>query len=330
MDMTHFTRRQTLAAAGALIAAPLLRGHASAQAWPTKTIRIVTGFAAGGLVDISARTYGEFIQGATGQTVIVENKTGAAGALAATEVARSAPDGHTLLFTINSAMTVSRVLYKNLGYDPDKDFSLISYMPTGNVVGFVRSDLGIRNLKELVEYARKNPVSAGTSGPGSFTHMSIVEINKFYNLKIEPVHYRGEALAMQALHTGELQMMIGTFPGAQLPLKAGTARPFAVTGEKRSKRLPDVATFYEQGLTSEAFRLTSYLCVVAPAGLPEPIAQRLSDLFVQAGTSDKVQKFMDIQGMDEPAKGRAAFRQIYDREGPVWIKLAKDLNLAPI
>lgn len=328
--MTKFTRRQTLAAAGALVAGPLLPGRAYAQAWPTKMIRIVTGFSAGGLIDISARAYGEYIQSVSKQTVVVENKTGAAGALAATEVARSAPDGYTLLLTVNSAMTVSRVLYKNLGYDPDKDFTLIAYMPTGNVVAFVRTDLGIGNLKELIEYARNHPVSAGTSGPGSFTHMSLVELNRFYNVNILPVHYRGEALAMQALHTGEVQLMVGTWPGAQLPIKSGTARPIAVTGVKRARQLPDVPTFFEQGLTSEAFRLTSYLCVLAPAGVPEPIAQRLSDLFVQAGTSEKVRKFREFQAMDDPAMGRAAFREIYDREGPVWIKLARDLNLAPI
>lgn len=327
--MTVLTRRKTLATAGALIAAPLLAGRASAQAWPTKMIRIVHGFGAGGLVDVSARAYGEHIQKATGQTVIVESKPGAAGALAATEVARSAPDGHTLLFTINSALTVSKVLYKNLGYDPDKDFSLISYMPTGNVVAYVRSDLNVRNWKEFVEYARKNSISAGTSGISSFTNMSIMAINKAYNLNIVPVHYRGEALASQALHTGEIQFYIGTWPGVQLPVKAGTARPIAVTGEKRSKRLPDVPTFFEQGLSVPAFRLTSYLCVVAPAGVPDAVAQRLSDLFVEAGTTERVQKFMEAQSMDEPAKGRAAFREIYDKEGPLWVQLAKDLNLTP-
>ncbi|MEO5671439.1 MAG: tripartite tricarboxylate transporter substrate-binding protein, partial [Ramlibacter sp.] len=135
--------------------------------------------------------------------------------------------------------------------------------------------------------------------------------------------------SMQALHTGDVQIVIGSLSGATLPLRAGTAKPIAVTGEHRAKRLPDVPTFLEQGVTAEAFRLTSYLCVVAPAGLPEAIAQRLSDLFVQATTTERVQKFMDTQQMDDPAQGRAAFRQIYDREGPIWIKLAQGLGLTP-
>lgn len=327
--MTTFTRRQVIEAGGAMLAAPLLASRATAQAWPTQPIRIVNGFAPGGLTDLTARSYGEFIQEATGATVIVEFKTGATGALAAGEVKRAAPDGHTLLLSTSSALILAPLLLKNPGFDPDKDFTLISYMPTGNVVAFVRTDLGISNLKELVEYARKHPVNAGTSGPGGFTHLSVVELNRYFNLKIQPVHYRGEALSTQALHTGEVQMHVGTSTGARLPVRAGTARAIAVTGTKRTKRLPDVMTFQEQGVTAEAFQLTSYLCILGPAGMPEPIAQRLSDLFVQAGSSEKIQKFMDTFEMDEPAQGRAAFRDIYDREAPVWVKMVKGLGLTP-
>jgi tripartite-type tricarboxylate transporter receptor subunit TctC len=323
------TRRQALGAAGAMIGSPLLATSAGAQAWPTRTIHILHGFAPGGLVDTSARVYGDFIQRATGQAVVVEAKPGAAGALAAKEAARAAPDGYTLLYTINSAMTVSRVLYKNLGYDPDKDFTLISYMPVGNALCSVRTDTGIRNVKDLVEYARKNRVNAGAPGPGSFSHMGIVELNRLYNLKIETVFYRGESPGIQALMAGDLHLYIGTQGGAAAGIEKGLLRPIAVTGDKRARRLPDVPTFHEQGVTADSFRLTSYLCVVAPAGLPEPLAQRLSDLFVQAGTSDRVQKFMDAQQMDEPALGRAAFRQVHEREGPAWIKLAQSLGLAP-
>jgi len=312
-----------------MLAAPLLASRATAQAWPTQNIRILNGFSAGGLTDLAARSYGEFIQQATGAAVVHETKAGAAGALAAGEVKRAAPDGHTLLVTASSTLILSPLLLKNPGFDPDKDFTLISYMPTGNAVAFVRTSLGISNLKELVEYARKNPVNAGTSGPGGFSHVTIVELNKSFNLKIEPVHYRGEVLAMQALHTGEVQMMIGTWSGARLPVGAGTAKAIAVTGTQRAKRLPDVMTFQEQGVTSEAFRLTPYLCIVGPAGMPEPIAQRLSDLFVRAGSSERVQKFMDAFDMDEPAQGRAAFRNIYDREAPVWTKTVKSLGLTP-
>lgn len=327
--MTTFTRRQVIGAGGAMLATQLLASRATAQAWPTQPIRIMTGFAPGGLTDLAARSYGEYIQMTTGRAVIVESKTGAGGALATGEVKRAAPDGHTLLLTSSSALILAPHLLKNPGFDPDKDFTLISYMPTGNAVAFVRTDLGISNLKELVEYARKHPVNAGTSGPGGFMHLAIVELNRYFDLKIEPVHYRGEALSTQALHTGEVQMQVGTWSGARLPVRAGTARAIAVTGTKRAKRLPDVMTFEEQGVTTESFRLTSYLCVLGPAGMPEPVAQRLSDLFVQAGSSEKVQKFMDTFEMDEPALGRAAFRDIYDQEAPVWVKMVKGLGLTP-
>jgi tripartite-type tricarboxylate transporter receptor subunit TctC len=327
--MTHFTRRQALGAAGAMIAAPLVPTRAAAQAFPSKTIRILVGYAPGGYVDVMARAYGEAIQKATGQAVIVDNKPGAAGALAVNEMKRSAPDGHTIMMLANSAMTVNRVLYKDLGYDPDKDFTFISYIPNSPVVAFVRTDLGVRNMQELIEYARKNPMTSGTSGVGGMSHISVVELNKNFNLKIEPVHYRGEALAMQALHTGELKMMVGTWAGAQLPLGAGTAKALAVTGRQRARQLPSIPTFAEQGVTSEAFRLTSYMAIVGPAGIPDATAKRLSDLWVQAGASEKVRKFMEMYAIDDPARDRAALHEIYETEGPTWVKVARNLGLTP-
>jgi tripartite-type tricarboxylate transporter receptor subunit TctC len=327
--MTPLTRRRAIQAGAAWIANPFSAGPASAQAWPAKPIRIVTGFAPGGLIDLLARAYGESLGKATGQSVFVDSKPGAAGAISATEVKRAAPDGYTLLLAINSAITVNRVLFKNLGYDPDRDFTMIAYMPIPSPFAFVRTDLGVNNLRELAEYARKHPIACGTVGPGSLQHMLLVDLNRHFNLKIEPVNYRGEVPLMQALYTGEIPFGFGTWGGSQLPRNAGRVKAIAVSGPKRSSKLADVPTFVEQGTTSDVFKLTSYTCVMGPAGMPDALTQRLSDLFVQSGTSDALQKFMETNAFEEPPRGHAAFREIYEREAPIWVRLAKELNLTP-
>ena len=152
--MSAISRRRFIGSAAAASAIPLIGSSAYAQTdWPTKPIKIIAGYPAGGQTDLFARTYGEYIRSETGQSVTVENKAGASGSVAAVEAKRAAPDGYTLMFTISTTMIANRVLYKSLPYDPDKDFVLISSMYAGHLPLIVNRNLGVSNLKEFVEFA---------------------------------------------------------------------------------------------------------------------------------------------------------------------------------
>src|SRR3954466_6907855 len=183
--------RRDLLRAGAIAVLP---APAIAQAWPSKAIKIICGYPAGGLTDIFARAYGDYLSRATGQPVHVENKAGASGAIAAEQVKSAAPDGYTLMFTISTTMIMNKALFKKLPYDPDKDFALISWLNAGHLPMIVGKNVPATNLAEFADYARKNKVSLGTYGAGSYPHVAAATLNRHFDLNMEAVHYRGEAL----------------------------------------------------------------------------------------------------------------------------------------
>jgi tripartite-type tricarboxylate transporter receptor subunit TctC len=314
---------------GGVAAAGLAPAPAIADTWPSKPIRIICGYPAGGLTDIFARGYGEFIAQKTGQPVYVENKAGASGAIAAEQVKGATPDGYTLMFTISTTMIMNKVLFKKLPYDPDKDFALISWLNAGHLPMIVNKDVPAKNLAEFADYARKNKVSLGTYGAGSYPHVAAEALNRHYGLKMEAVHYRGEALMWQDVASAAIQGGSGSIAGAASVLQTGTGRPIAVPSMVRSKKLPDVPTFYEQGLTEPAFQVRGFICMVGPIGMPDDTVQRLSDLMVEGGKSERIQKVLDTFGIDEPARDRTYFKEVLAKEGPVWIELIKNLNIEP-
>jgi tripartite-type tricarboxylate transporter receptor subunit TctC len=326
---TRPTRRRVLMQAGAAATLPLFALQARAQAWPSKPIRVVVGYPAGGQTDIFARIYGEYVQQQTGQQWVVENKSGAGGSIAAGEVKRAAPDGHTLMFTISTTMIMNRVLYKSIPYDTEKDFALVSIMPSGGLPLVAATKTGATNLKEFIEHAKRNDKpSIGTYAAGSFAHIAVAELNKQYGLKIEPVHYRGEAPMWTDLGAGSIDGAIGSMNAASNILQTGKGRAVALS-RKRSPKLPGVGTFEEQGAVSRAFSLTGFQSCAAPAGTPKPILHRLSELLVAAGKGDKVQAMMAQFGLDEPAMAMDASQKLYDAEAPVWLDLVKGLGLTP-
>lgn len=324
-----FMRRALVASSAAIVATVLLAAGAAAQSWPSKPIKIVVGYPAGGLTDLFARAYGDYISQKVGQPVVVENKPGAGGTVAAQAVKIAPADGHTLMFTISTTMIMNRVLYKSLPYDADKDFVLISSMFAGHLPTVAAKATGATNLKEFVEYARKNKVSMGTYAAGSYSHMVVAELNKAFGLKMEAVHYRGEAPMWQDLAAGVIQGATGSYAAAANVLQSGAGRAIAVPQKKRMSKLPDVATFAEQGVDAPLFGLSGFICAVGPTGIPQEVVQRLSDLFVEGGKSERVQKLLDTFGIDQSAVGHKEFRKLYDEEGPIWIGLVQSLGLTP-
>ncbi len=324
------TRRGVLAGAGRLLAATgtaSLSGLARAQAWPAKQIRIVVGYPAGGLTDTLARTYGEFIGLKLGKPVVIENKPGAAGMIAGAEVAKSAPDGHTLWFTITGTMNQNRVLFRSMPYDPDKAFVHVSGFDSGHLPLCVRADSPVKTVQDFVEMGRRQPVTLGTYSPGSLPHMMAQQLAKHHGMKIEPVHYRGESPMWVDVLSGQVTAGVGSQKVVVPHIQKGSLRPIAVPTTRRSPILPDVPTFHEQGLREAVFTIEGWLGLFAPAGTPREIVQRLSDLVQEASRAERASKLHRDYGMlpkpwtaDEFAK--------FDREvGPRWVELARELNI---
>jgi tripartite-type tricarboxylate transporter receptor subunit TctC len=326
--MSPILTRRTLVHTGLATAAalPLAGTSAWAQAWPAKPIKIVCSLPAGGLSDLFARAYGEYLSKQLGQPVVVENKPGAGGSLAAQAVKASPADGHTLLFALSETFMQNRVTYKSLAYDPDKDFVLISAMTLGSGVFAAHKSTGASNVKEFVEYARKHKTNVGTWGAGSPAHIAVAELNKEFGLQIEAVHYG--RLMWPDFDAGVIQAAQGVYYNTINSTATGTGRVIAVR-PKRISKLPDVPTFAEQGVTSRFFGLRGGFILAGPSGMPKEIVERMSALMVEGGTSERVQKILDAQGIDEAAMGHVEANALLEREKPVWIELARGLGLTP-
>ncbi len=218
-------RSLVLASLAAAAAGPaILTRRAHAQAWPSRPIRFVVSFPPGGLTDLYARAYGEYIGQHIGQPVIVENRAGGSGLIGCDYVAKSAPDGHTILFTIASPIVQAQVLYKKLPYDPNRDFTFISAMPSGPLPFAVHRDLPAKNAKEYVELARSKSLNMGSFVQGSIPQMVAQQMNKLYGTRIEVVQYKGEAPMWQDVIASRIDSGIGSFTATGPHIKAGTIR----------------------------------------------------------------------------------------------------------
>ena len=243
---TDPTRRNFIATVGALgaaAAAPL--ANAQAAKWPSKTIRIIVAFPAGGLTDAYARMYAEQLSAKFGQTVVVENKPGAGAIIAIDAVAKSPADGHTLLITTSGTVWQNRVLYSKLPYNLDKDLTPVVVFPSGPLVVAVSEKVPARNMREFIEYAKKNPTNMGTYAPGSYPHMVADQINRVEGSKILSVHYRGESPMWVDLASGQIDIAIGSYQS--FAAVQSRVRAIGVTGQYRSPKLPDVLTLSQQG-----------------------------------------------------------------------------------
>ncbi len=323
------SRREVLRYGAAAATAAALPAPALAQAWPSKPIKITVGYPAGGLTDTFARAYGDYISQKTGQPVVVENKAGASGAIAAEIVKSAPPDGYHLMWTISTTMIMNKVLFKKLPYDPDKDFALISWMDAGHLPTIVNSKLPIKNLADLAAYAQANKASLGTYGAGSYSHVAVEALNRHYKLTMQPVHYRGEAPMWIDVGSGAVEGGSGSYAAAAGVLQSGNGRAIAVPTKTRMKKLPDVPTFLEQGVDDVAFQVQGFICLVGPAAMPKDVVKKLSDMMVEAGKSERIRKILDTFGIDTAAQDHVFFEKIVAEQGPIWLKLVKDLNLEP-
>lgn len=323
-------RRHFITAGAAATAMPfLLRGASAQAAWPSRQIRMVCSYPAGGQTDLLARAFGEFIAKQVGQTVVIENKAGASGSIGTAEVARAEPDGHTILCSISTTYVMNRVMMKNPGYDMDKDLTLVSILPGAGLLLVASPKSGVKTLDEFVAFARKSgKVNFGTYSAGSAPHMTINELNKQYGLNIEPVHYRGEAPMWTGLMEGTLDVAMGSYTAAQPVLQSDRGTVFAVHS-KKVEALPNVRTLPEQGATSKFFTVSGFTGWALPKKTPQPIVDRLAQLCVAANSDPKVKDVLATFVL-EPALGFKETNALYQRELPVWMESAKSLGLEPV
>jgi tripartite-type tricarboxylate transporter receptor subunit TctC len=322
-------RRYFITAATAAVAAPFLFRGASAQAgWPSRNIRMVCSYPAGGQTDLLARAFGDYISRQVGRTVVIENKAGASGAIGAAEVARAEPDGHTILCSISTTYVMNRAMIKNPGYDMDKDLTLVSIIPGAGLLLVARPNLNIKSLGDFVAFAKKSgKVNFGTYSAGSAPHMTIHELNKQYGLNIEPVHYRGEAPMWTGLAEGTLDVAMGSYTAAQSVLGSNNGVVFAVHSKKVAA-IPDMKTLPEQGATSKFFTVSGFTGWALPKATPQPIVERLAELCVAANNDPKVKEVLATFVL-EPALGFKETNALYQRELPVWMETAKSLGIEP-
>jgi tripartite-type tricarboxylate transporter receptor subunit TctC len=324
-------RRQLITAgsiAAGSIVLPQAMNSAIAQTapWPSKPIRIIVAFAPGGLTDSYARLYAEQLTAKFGIQAIVENKPGAGAIIAIDAVAKSPADGYTLLMTTSGTVWQNRVLYNKLPYDLDKDIVPVAFFPSGPLVVGVPSSIGVNTMRELIEYAKKNPVSMGSYAPGSYPQMVADQTNRVEGTKIVTINYRGEAPMWVDVAGGQLQVAIGSYQSFATVQSRGV-KAIGVTGSYRSPKLPDVPTLTQQGIQGRLVTLEGGLPLMAPAGTPEAVLEALSKVVVDGANTPKAAQLRETFAIPNKPKNLKETREDWARDVPVWIKLAVDLGI---
>ncbi|OGB04613.1 MAG: hypothetical protein A3E25_07065 [Burkholderiales bacterium RIFCSPHIGHO2_12_FULL_69_20] len=323
------SRRQLVLGAAATAAGAMLPAASQAQAaWPNKPVRVLVPFPPGGLTDAYARSYCEFMSRKFGQAFNIENKTGAGGTLGAAELAKSAPDGHTLLISTSTALWQAKVLFKKLPYTPVKDFDPIALFPSGALLVAVNANVPAKTLRELITFAKANATAWGTYGAGSWAHMLGDVLNKSEKLSMVVAHYRGEAPMLTDLIGGQIQVGVGSVQGVMPHIQSGKLRAIGATGKVRTPRLPDQTTLVEQGFTAPVFGMEGFLPFAAPAGTPRDILDKLSAAVQEASATPQLKALRAQFGIPNvPMTDPAEVRKTWAADSAEWIALATDLGI---
>jgi tripartite-type tricarboxylate transporter receptor subunit TctC len=299
----------------------LLSAAAAAQDWPKqKAIHIVVGFAPASTTDLVARLVAPKLSEALGQSVIVDNRPGAGGNVAAQQVKRAAPDGYTV-FVTSVAYAVNPSLYANAGYDPFTDFIPVILGPSTPNIITVNPAVPVKNLKELVELARKGGLSYASSGIGTTTHLSMERIKMATKVDITHVPYQ-PAQAVGAAVAGHTQISSTSMPPAVPQVKSGKVRAIAVTSAQRSPALPDVPTVNEQGLSG--FDDLTWTAFFVPAGTAQDLVNRMNSEINRALSSPEVRDRLAQFGLEWRTNTSAEFAAFLRGEVDKWAKAVKD------
>lgn len=321
------TTSATLKAVAFVIGAAILGTGIQAQAYPTRPITIVVPFPPGGGVDVLARVVGERLAVAMKAQVIVDNRGGAGGTLGTRSVAKAEPDGHTLLLGHTGTMSINPTLYANPGYDPRTDFAPIGLIASMQVALIAHPSFPPKTVAEFIARAKEEAgkINIGTSAIGTGSYLCAELFKSMAGLNVTLVPYRGTAALMNDLLGGHVPVAFGVLPPALGNLQAGKLRAIAVSGGKRFSQLPDVPTIAESGLPG--FEAVLHYGLLAPAGTPKPVIERLNRELRAAVNSEEVRKRIYAEGGDPLASSPEEYAADIDREERKWGALIRKLNL---
>lgn len=323
-----------MSAQGAALAAALFTSvlacigpaHA-AEAYPSKPVRIIVPFPAGGNADIFARILAQKMTGSFGQTIIVDNRAGAAGIIGAQAAMKSPPDGYTLFLGTTGTHTTNPAVYRNLPYDPLKDFVPISNFAGSPYILVVHPSLPARSLKELLALARARPgaLHYASFGPGSSAHLTGEMLGNMANVKLVHVAYKGGPPALADLVGGHVEMMFNLLPGVLPHVKADRLRPIAIAATKRTAAIPGMPTFAEAGL--DDFLSDSWYGILAPAGTPADVVKKLNGEINRVLGLPDVKENLESQGAEAMGNTPEQFAEQIRAEYEVYKGVVARQNL---
>jgi tripartite-type tricarboxylate transporter receptor subunit TctC len=311
--------------AGAVTAA--LSSGAHAQTYPAKPVRIIVGFQPGGGVDLSARAIGKYLSDAIQQSVIIDNRPGAAGNIGAALVAKSPPDGYTLLMSNSTVSTPS--LFVNLPFDIAKDLEPVSLVAIGPSVLAGHPSFPVRTVKELIALARAKPgqISYGSGGIGNITHLEMELVKSLTGIKMEHVPYKGSAPSLIGLVSGEVQIVFTSIPAGLAQVRAGKIRAIAVSTLKRSSAMPDVPTIDESAL--KGYDAASWYALFMPAGVPKNAVAAIGKEVVKIMQAPDIRERFKADGFEPAGMGPEEFAGYLRVEIPKWAKIIKAAGIKP-
>jgi tripartite-type tricarboxylate transporter receptor subunit TctC len=317
------TRRLAAALAAALLALPL---GVAAQAYPTKPVRFVVPFAAGGATDISARIVGQKLGEMWGQTVVIDNRGGAAGNIGGAEAAKAAPDGYTLFFTSGSVVTANEHIYPNMPFNPAKDFVAVTNVVRGAQVIVVPANSPYKTLKDLIAAARGKPgaLNYGHAGIGSQTHLAAENVLNAARIDVQNVPYKGEGPAVTDLVAGQTTFATPNIAAAISFINQGKLRALAVTSRERAPQLPAVPTVAE---TLPGFENYGWFGLVAPAGTPKDVIFKVYRDTVKALDSAEMRARFFVQGMETVGNTPEEFTRAMTLERARWATVVKERRI---
>jgi len=313
-------RRRTVL--GAALAASAIPAGAQ-EAWPSKPVRIVVPFNAGGAIDALVRVIAEPVSAKLGQQMLVDPKPGANTIVGSEIVAKAAPDGYTVLITTNSTHTNNPSLYAKLPFDPAKDLVPVSLVSLGSILVCAKSDAPFSDLKGMAAWAKAlgRPVTYGSWGIGSSGHLYGLLFEKMLGGQWSHVPYRGDVPALQDVGNGTLDITWSSPTSAKTQIAANRVKPIAAAGAARGAAMPELPTFAEQGFTG--FDLRLFVAAYAPAGTPAPIIARLQREIAAAVALPDVREKMIQQGQTPVASTQQELAAVLTRETPIWAALIK-------
>ena len=314
----------------ALCAASMLHSGASmAQAWPSKPIRMMVPFPPGGSTDIVARIVAQKLSERLGQSIVIENRGGGGGTIGTAAVAKSAPDGYSLAVASTSTHVVAPGVYPKLEYDPVKDFAPVGLMAVSPYLLVVNPAVNAKSLKELVVLAKQQPgkLNYASAGIGSTTHLAMEMLKAATGTFMLHIPYSGNGPAGTAVVGGQVEILFGSLPALLPHAKSGRVRALAVGTPKRSPSLPDVPTVAESGYPG--FDASLWLAIMAPAGTPQPVIDRLNKELVTLIAAPETREALDKAGA-EPLSGTPAELAAMIRDGiPKYARVIKAAGVKP-